>query len=281
MKLKYLKVIFLVGLSVVVLTACSSNSSNSSGEVEALGPISFNWGEVDIFSGDIEQSFKFKNIGDEDLYIHRASTSCMCTTAKVLLENGQVSPEFGMTLSPLWNGVVRPGEEFEVLGVFDPLEHGPDAVGPTTRSIYLETSDSKSNIEIKMMGNITKDEVQGFTFEEEEFDFGMLKQSGGEVRHDFNFTYRGEAPISVVATPTSCQCATAEISNQYFENGDSGVLTVYFDPNLHEEPEGRFFKTVSVITEPELEEDIEIKMWAEIDLDLGPEYYKLKGEHID
>lgn len=50
---------------------------------------------------------------------------------------------------------------------------------------------------------------------------------------------------------------------------------------MHEEPEGKFFKTVSVITEPPLEEMPEVKIWVEIDLDLGPEAYKLKGSHDD
>ncbi|HLD71550.1 MAG TPA: hypothetical protein VI873_02975, partial [Candidatus Peribacteraceae bacterium] len=54
---------------------------------------------------------------------------------------------------------------------------------------------------------------------------------------------------------------------------------VTFNPNLHEEPEGRFYKSVTMLTEPSLFEQPEVKIWAEIDLDLGPEAFELKDEH--
>ncbi|MDH5596485.1 MAG: rhodanese-like domain-containing protein, partial [Candidatus Peregrinibacteria bacterium] len=63
--------------------------------------------------------------------------------------------------------------------------------------------------------------------------------------------------------------------------GESGILTVEFDPNLHEEPEGKFFKTVTLLTEPALEERVDVAVWVEIDLDLGPEAFKLQGPHAD
>ncbi|PIS04682.1 MAG: hypothetical protein COT81_05170 [Candidatus Buchananbacteria bacterium CG10_big_fil_rev_8_21_14_0_10_42_9] len=119
-----------------------------------------------------------------------------------------------------------------------------------------------------------------FEFDEQEYDFGVVKQSGGIVAHDFSFTYNGADPIKVTGVPASCACTSAEIDKSELSPGDSGVITVAFDPNLHEEPQGRFFKTVAILTEPKLEIEPEIKIWAEINLDLGPEAYKLK-EHID
>lgn len=118
-----------------------------------------------------------------------------------------------------------------------------------------------------------------FNFAEESFDFGLIKQSGGIVSHDFAFTYNGDQPITITGTPGSCLCATGKVSKTEFTKGDTGILTVEFDPNLHEEPEGRFYKTVSLITDPKLEEIPEVKIWVEIDLDLGPEAFKLKGPH--
>ena len=59
--------------------------------------------------------------------------------------------------------------------------------------------------------------------------------------------------------------------------GEEGILTVEFDPNLHEEPEGKFFKTIAFLTDPVQEERVELRIWAQIDLDLGPDAYKLKG----
>ena len=120
-----------------------------------------------------------------------------------------------------------------------------------------------------------------FVFSETEFDFGTIKQSGGLVSHDFPFVYEGDEPVVVTGTPSSCACTSGEISDKNFETGDAGVLTVTFDPNLHVEPEGRFFKTVVVLTEPTLEKIPEVKIWVHIDLDLGPEAYKLQEPHED
>ena len=124
-------------------------------------------------------------------------------------------------------------------------------------------------------------DVDLFQFEEKEFDFGVLKQSGGSVSHDFNFTYTGDEPITIVSTPASCACTEGEISQDEFQPGESGVLTVYFNPNLHSEPEGLFFKSVLIMTDPSITPPPEVKIWQEIDLDLGEEFYELKEPHDD
>lgn len=120
-----------------------------------------------------------------------------------------------------------------------------------------------------------------FVFEEAEHDFGVIKQSGGIVSHDFKFSYQGSEPITITGTPGSCICTTGKVNITELQPGDSGILTVEFDPNLHEEPEGKFFKTVTLLTEPALEERVDVAVWVEIDLDLGPEAFKLQGPHAD
>ncbi len=121
----------------------------------------------------------------------------------------------------------------------------------------------------------------GFEFTETSYDFGIIKQSGGKVSYDFPFTYRGSEPIEITGVPTSCACTSAQVDQTKFSSGDSGILTVKFNPNLHEEPEGKFFKTISFLTEPKLAEMPEVKIWVEIDLDLGPEAFELKSDHED
>lgn len=113
-----------------------------------------------------------------------------------------------------------------------------------------------------------------FMFDETEFDFEVVKQSGGLVEHNFPFTYTGTEPITITAVPTSCGCTSAVVDNKTLKEGSKGTITVTFDPNLHAEPEGRFFKTISLITDPVIENAPELKIWAEIDLDLGPEFFK-------
>lgn len=123
-----------------------------------------------------------------------------------------------------------------------------------------------------------EDSSAEIVFEKTEFDFGVLKQSAGIVTHDFPFTYIGDIERKIVAVPGSCACTTAEVNIDVLKPGEQGVLTVTFDPNLHEEPEGRFYKTAALLTEPLLENEAEVKIWAEIDLDLGPEFYKLSSK---
>lgn len=276
-------------LSMVLLVGCSSQLNEvdveKSGEIVALDAISHDWGDISIDGGDVDEGFHFRNIGDDDLILRGVETSCMCTEAYLELPDGSISPTFGMTGNPEWEYIVEPGEELEVEVIFDPTAHGPDDVGPIGRSARLFTS--AGTVEMGVSANVMYDEEyrekyedSDFVFSESEFDFGIVKQSGEIVSHDFLFEYVGEEEIAVTGTPASCACASGEISDESFKKGDTGVLTVSFDPNLHEEPEGKFFKTVSILTEPPLEKQPEVKIWAEIDLDLGPDAYKLK-QHKD
>lgn len=124
-------------------------------------------------------------------------------------------------------------------------------------------------------------DAQRIVFSESEFDFGIVKQSGGKVRHEFPFTYYGDQPMTILGTPTSCACTFAEVNTAFFSSGEKGVLTVIFNPNLHGEPEGRFYKTASILTDPKFPTLPEVKIWAQIDLDLGPEAYELQELHDD
>jgi rhodanese-related sulfurtransferase len=134
-----------------------------------------------------------------------------------------------------------------------------------------------SNLE----NNLTNNSVSPFVFTEKSFDFGKIKQSGGKVSHDFVFTYNGENEIEITGVPTSCACTSAVISKTKFKKGETGILTVSFNPNLHEEPTGQFYKSISLLTSPKLETMPEVKIWVEIDLDLGAEAFELKSDHKD
>jgi hypothetical protein len=287
------KLLLFTAIMALFLSACSSASLEgiseitNSGTLNPLDQLAYNWGDISIDGGDVEHGFHFTNAGEEDLILKGMTTSCMCTEAYIELPNGSISPTFGMHENEDWAYAVKPGEEFEVEVIYDPIAHGPNGVGAVTRSVFLTTSDEDSVLEMKVGTNVLYDvdyqekySDEAFSFEKTEFDFGVLKQSSGITSHDFAFTYTGADPITVTAVPTSCACASAEISQNEFETGDTGILTVFFDPNLHEEPEGVFFKTVSLLTEPSLDKQPEVKIWAEIDLDLGEEFYKL-SEHKD
>jgi hypothetical protein len=125
------------------------------------------------------------------------------------------------------------------------------------------------------------DEVAPFAFEVQEQDLGVVKQSGGIVEANFPFTYRGDTPITITNVVGSCACTEGRVDKTELNPRDSGALTVEFNPNLHAEPEGRFFKTVILLTDPPLKTDPEVKIWAEIDLDLGEEAFELQESHMD
>lgn len=108
-----------------------------------------------------------------------------------------------------------------------------------------------------------------FSLREKEFDFGKIKQSGGEVKHEFTVQYNGKTPIKITGVPTSCGCTTAKIEKDILNPGETTIITVEFDPNFHEEPTGKFFKSVIILTEPSTNPPPELKIWAQVDIDLG------------
>ncbi|MFC1662724.1 DUF1573 domain-containing protein [Patescibacteria group bacterium] len=306
--------VIIAGISAILIFGGKNPAAEiawPSGAIAANAIVTHDWENIDIMGGDVNHIFTLKNESNEPLVIKTGETSCMCTTAFVELSDGTTSAKFGMHNNSTWNGVVDPGDNFKVHVVFDPLAHGPQAVGPIQRSVYLTTSAEPdkqltytasnagvgSVIELQTTGDVmyaddfekqqTKSSssyqsvLGDFAFNEVEHDFGVIKQSAGIIEYDFPFIYNGEEKIDVTGTPASCACTSAEISNSTLLPGDEGILTVSFDPNLHEEPSGRFFKTVSILANPTLDETPELKIWAEIDLDLGPEAYKLKEEHND
>lgn len=141
----------------------------------------------------------------------------------------------------------------------------------------------KTDVAEKSKTVLENDEAQKeiFSFSEKEFDFGVIKQSGGKVKKEFPFTYNGSETVKITGVPTSCACTSATVSKTTLKPGETGVVTVIFNPNLHAEPDGKFFKTVSLMTDPKTKEFPEVKIWAEIDLDLGPGAFELKADHDD
>ncbi|MFK7779571.1 MAG: DUF1573 domain-containing protein [Candidatus Gracilibacteria bacterium] len=259
-----------------------------------------NLGEIPMDEGKTNISFEFINTGTEDIILANAETSCLCTEGLITNEEGAIISE---TIVMIGHGsilnlrqTIKPKEKLYLIAVFDPNAHGPDATGPISRNIFIKTnSNITPELNFNFLGNVVKSRtipkidnikketvnIGDFSFDKTSFDFGVIKQSGGIVKHDFKFTYNGEKQIKVTGVPTSCACTTTTIDKTEFKKGDNGILTVIFNPNLHAEPEGKFFKTASILTESNQEKIPEVKIWAEIDLDLGKEAFELRAEHID
>lgn len=128
-----------------------------------LDATSFDLGDVSMASGLAKKTVKITNTGDDNLKISKMLTSCMCTEVSLNV-NGKQSPKFGMpghggSGSPTWSQTLKPGESGELEIIFDPLAHGPDAVGPITRTINIFSNDGGqegNESVINFKGNVTK-----------------------------------------------------------------------------------------------------------------------------
>uniref|UniRef100_A0A831YSY1 DUF1573 domain-containing protein n=1 Tax=candidate division WWE3 bacterium TaxID=2053526 RepID=A0A831YSY1_UNCKA len=117
---------------------------------------SFEWGEIKIDGGNATHEFTIENKGTGELELANLVTSCACTSAQVTI-NETASPYFGMHSNSSWVGKVAPGETATLSVIFDPLFHGPEAVGPMERFIAVETNDPQNaRMEFKLSGNVIK-----------------------------------------------------------------------------------------------------------------------------
>ncbi len=137
-------------------TASETVSLNASGNIVATNGIEHDWGDININGGLVSHTFKLKNESEESLYLKGAKTSCMCTSARYSLNDGTISPKYGMHNNPSgWSEEIGPNETFEVEVVFDPMAHGPDAVGAIRRSVFLNTSAKNSSVlKLDVGGNV-------------------------------------------------------------------------------------------------------------------------------
>jgi len=117
---------------------------------------SFEWGEINIKGGNATHEFTIENKGAGALELANILTSCACTSAQVTI-NGTPSPYFGMHSTSSWIGQIDPGQTATISVIFDPLFHGPEAVGPVQRLISVETNDPQNaKMEFELTGNVVK-----------------------------------------------------------------------------------------------------------------------------
>ena len=93
-------------------------------------------------------------------------------------------------------------------------------------------------VAVAMMG---QDPV--ITFEKTEHDFGKIHEEDGRVSVDFTFKNEGMAPLVLSNVRASCGCTTPKWTRDAVEPGQTGVITVTYNPNGRP---GRFSKTVTI-----------------------------------
>ena len=169
-RLYYLLAVVVVVIVIGIIAGLAGEGDNNGGgSVDGktaklnFGERRYDFGQVSMARGKVSHGFKFKNEGEGELTIDDLSTSCMCTSAALII-SGKKGPSYGMPMAgqvniPFFSEQLKPGEEAELEVTFDPNAHGPDGVGPITRSITLVSNDSginKSKTDLIITANVIK-----------------------------------------------------------------------------------------------------------------------------
>lgn len=77
-------------------------------------------------------------------------------------------------------------------------------------------------------------------------DFGTIEQKNGVVSTVFDLENPTGEEMVISEITTSCGCTTAEAAAEAIPPKETRKLTVFFDPNFHQEPEGKFSRTVFI-----------------------------------
>ena len=81
------------------------------------------------------------------------------------------------------------------------------------------------------------------TFTKTEHDFGKINEADGRVTTVFEFKNEGMSPLVLSNVRASCGCTTPKWTREPIEPGQTGQITVTYNPNGRP---GRFQKTITV-----------------------------------
>ncbi len=113
-----------------------------------ISTLKYDFGTIGL--DNVSHTFVAKNTGEGPVNITQVSTSCGCTTAK-LIKDGKSSVKFGMDHGnlPPANMELEPGEEVEIEVTYNPLAHGlSKAKGYFNRLVYIKTDNPREEHEI-------------------------------------------------------------------------------------------------------------------------------------
>lgn len=82
-------------------------------------------------------------------------------------------------------------------------------------------------------------------FEETTYDFGIVKEDGGPVTHEFKFENTGTGNLLITSATAGCGCTKPSYPKKEIKPNDSGVIKVTFNPAGRP---GGFTKSVTVRT---------------------------------
>lgn len=137
-----------------------SQKSETTNAILTAGHYEYDFGMIPITGGKVRHNYNLKNEGKDALNVSKVWTSCMCTTAEIKTSNGKTYGSFGMGGGHGGNTSaninIQPGEEFELTAEFDPMAHGPDAIGPIQRTVFIKTNADKEPLGLSFTADVVK-----------------------------------------------------------------------------------------------------------------------------
>lgn len=102
------------------------------------------------------------------------------------------------------------------------------------------------------------------SFDRLSHDFGEIPQFGGNVETKFTVKNEGKSALEIGAITTSCSCTSAKLDKSKIPANGSAILTIIFNPNLHEEPKEKFKRTIFIPTNDPEKPEAELEIWVDI-----------------
>ena len=81
------------------------------------------------------------------------------------------------------------------------------------------------------------------SFEVTDHDFGQVKEEGGPISHEFEFTNTGNAPVIISNVRASCGCTTPSWTKDPVAPGEKGKVVAQYNPNNRP---GAFRKSITI-----------------------------------
>lgn len=75
---------------------------------------------------------------------------------------------------------------------------------------------------------------------------GKISEQGGVVSRDYRFTNAGDVPLVIVDSKVSCTCTKIEYPKKPVMPGQSGVITVKYDPR--KQSAGKIYKAIQIFS---------------------------------
>ncbi len=123
----------------------------------AASEVLYDFGTISMANGKVSHVFQITNPTDGNILVYNIQTSCMCTTAYIVKNDGSKEGPFGM---PGMGGVTATDDVISGHGtqsvevVFDPAAHGPAGIGDIDRLIDL-TQENGNTLQLEIKAVVT------------------------------------------------------------------------------------------------------------------------------